>query len=105
MIEDKTDGKLQSIIVFAAQHNRLKQLQEQLDYLANYGQQETRCVLYSDFAPQSLRFVMQAKKDGEWVRWFSGGLVFHGPHDGHGSGAAPTFSCCLQPTDGWAVHT
>jgi len=37
--------------------------------------------------------------------WFNGGLIFHGPHDGHGSGAAPALSCCLTPTDGWEIHT
>lgn len=46
MLEDKTEGKLQSIKAFAAQYDRLKQFEEQLDYLANYGQQETRCLLY-----------------------------------------------------------
>ena len=105
MIVDKTDGKLQSIKAFAAQHDKLKQFEEQLDYLVNYGQQETQCVLMQDFAPQSLRFVMQQKVDGEWHYWFNGGLIFHGSHDGFGSGSAPTFSCCLNPTDGWEVHT
>lgn len=105
MLEDKTDGKLQSIKAFAAQHDKLEQLQEQLDYLANYGQQETKCILLPDFAPQSLRFVMQRKDGDDWKHWFNGGLIFHGNHDGYGSGAAPTFSTCLQPTDGWAVHT
>lgn len=105
MLEDKTDGKLESIKAFAARCGKLKQLQEQLDYLANYGQQETRCNLMPDFAPQSLRFVMQMKVDGEWRYWFNGGLIFHGSHDHYGSGEFPTLSVCVSPTDGWAVHT
>lgn len=105
MLEDRTNGKLQSIKAFAAETGREEQLQQKLDYLANYGAQETKCVLFQDFAPQSLFFNMQKKKDGEWVHWFSGGLIFHGSHDGFGSGAAPTLSVCLNPTDGWQVHT
>jgi len=77
-----------------------------LDYLANYGQSETRCLLYKDFAPKSFRFVMERRADdGGFVYWFNGGLVFHGNHDGYGSGAAPTLCVCVNPTDGWAIHT
>lgn len=53
--------------------------------------------LYMDFAPLSFYW----NGDGGWV----GGLIFHGSHDGFGSGGAPTFSCCLSATDGWSVHT
>jgi hypothetical protein len=35
----------------------------------------------------------------------SGGLIFHGKHDGFGSGSAPTFAVTLEPTSGWAIHT
>jgi hypothetical protein len=41
----------------------------------------------------------------EYTPWFDGGLIFHGAIDGYGSGAAPTFSVTLSPTDGWNVHT
>ena len=37
--------------------------------------------------------------------WMNGGLIYHGKHDGFGSGNAPTFSVCLTPTNGWSVHT
>lgn len=105
MLVDRTNGKLDDIKAFAAETGREAQLQQKLDYLANYSQQETRCLLFHDFAPHSLFFQMQHKKDGDWEHWFSGGLIFHGSHDGYGSGAAPTFSTCLTPTDGWRVHT
>lgn len=105
MLEDRTNGRLAEIKAFAAETGREEQLQQELDYLANYGAQETRCVLFPDFAPHSLAFNMERKKDGEWVHWFNGGLIFHGNHDGYGSGAAPTLSTCLTPTDGWSVHT
>lgn len=34
-----------------------------------------------------------------------GGLLFHGPHDGFGSGGAPTFAVTLTPSHGWQIHT
>lgn len=105
MLEDRTNGMLDAIKAFAAETGREEQLQEKLDYLANYGDQETKCVLLPDFAPRSLSFTMYQKKGEEWEYWFSGGLILHGSHDGHGSGAAPTYSTCLEPTDGWRVHT
>jgi hypothetical protein len=105
MLVDKTGGALDKIKAFAAQHNKLEQLTQELEYLANYGQSETQCLLYTDFAPHSLSFVMQRKHGDEWKFWFNGGLIFHSNHDGYGSGSAPTFSCCLNPTDGWSIHT
>lgn len=105
MIEDKTNGELDKIKLFAEGAGRTDQLQEQLDYLGNYAVQETRCELYPDFAPHSLSFQMFEKGSGEWKFWFNGGLIFHGSHDGFGSGAAPTLSVCLESTDGWSVHT
>lgn len=41
----------------------------------------------------------------EWVHWFNGGLLYHGNHDGFGSGEAPTLAVTLNPTDGWSIHT
>jgi hypothetical protein len=105
MLEDRTNGKLEEIKAFAAETGREEQLQKELDYLGNYSAQETKCVFFPDFAPYSLSFNMERKEDGEWVHWFNGGLIFHGSHDGLGSGAAPTHSVCLTPTDGWGVHT
>lgn len=106
MIVDKTNGYLDEVKAFADKAGRAEQLQKELDYLANYSQQETRCLLYKDFAPYSFRFVMERRADdGGFVYWFNGGLILHSNHDGFGSGAAPTLSTCLNPTDGWAVHT
>jgi hypothetical protein len=84
-----------------------------LDYLANYGGNdengEDRCVveLYKDFAPYSFEFTIYRRgSNGQPdVVWFNGGLIFHGDHDGHGSGSAPTLAVTLTPTDGWSIHT
>jgi hypothetical protein len=67
----------------------------------------TRHVLYKDFAPASFTFVIQTRKDenSEWTYRYEGGFIFHGPHDGWGSGAAPTFSVTLNPEHGWSIHS
>ncbi len=87
-------------------------LKNRLDYLGKYGgtnedgTDRTRVRLFKDFAPHSFGFVIESKNsDGEWATWFHGGLLFHGHHDGNGSGAAPTFAVTLTPVAGWMVHT
>jgi hypothetical protein len=63
-------------------------------------------VLYPDFAPFSFGFTTERMlPDGSWGAPVSGGLIYHGPHDGHGSGAHPTFAVTLEPCDGWRIHT
>jgi len=52
--------------------------------------------LYGDSAP--LSFTWRAGG-------FFGGLLFHGAHDGFGSGAAPTLAVTLTPAYGWRIHT
>lgn len=104
-------------------------LESNLYFLANYAndpdkdEELTICLLGSDFSPFGFTFSLYAlAKPGHGLRpdqypasrwpelvgrvlWFFGGLLFHGTHDGHGSGGAPTYSVCLTPTSGWAVHT
>ena len=87
-------------------------LKSRLDYLAHYGgknadgSDKTRVRLFKDFAPYSFGFVIESKdENGAWKTWFHGGLLFHGAHDGHGSGAAPTLAVTLTPTIGWSIHT
>jgi Domain of unknown function (DUF4120) len=87
-------------------------LKNRLDYLARYGGKKpdgtdkTRARLFKDGAPYSFGFVIEAQDaNGDWTTWFNGGLLFHGPHDGHGSGSAPTFAVSLTPTTGWSIHT
>ena len=38
-------------------------------------------------------------------RPISGGILYHGPRDGYGSGGAPTFSVTLTPTEGYSIPT
>jgi hypothetical protein len=69
------------------------------------GQPTTRVVLIPDGAPHSFGFSVEAAVDGHWEATLVGGLIFHRPHDGLGSGAGPTFACTLTPTVGWSIHT
>ena len=112
MLVDNTDGYLDTVKDFAAKVDKVDNLKAKLDYLDTYASArreeglETRCQLFKDFAHWSFEFVMEMRQDGgEWQRWFNGGLIFHGDHDGGGNGGAPTFAVCLSPTDGWSIHT
>jgi hypothetical protein len=65
-----------------------------------------RVRLAPDFAPFSFFFVIEKRNDaGQWRTLFNGGVVYHGPRDGNGSGSAPTFAVTLEPTVGWSIHT
>lgn len=112
MINDKTDGRLAETKEFASRAGKLDNLEDRLAYLGNYAcndGRQTRCDLYRDYDAGSFFFRMHLKQaaqdDSCYKEWFVGGLIFHGSHDGFGSGAAPTFSVCLTPEDGWSVHT
>ena len=70
------------------------------------GWPQVRVTLSYDFAPHSFSILWERRgADGKWSYWFSGGLIFHGPHDRGGDGGAPTFSVNLTPQHGWSVHT
>ena len=71
-------------------------LRENLVRLVRLARAGSKAVLYKDFAPYSFEFSAGG---------FQGGLIFHGSHDGGGSGAAPSFAVCLEPVDGWALHS
>lgn len=92
---------------FASDHNLGDNLEGKLSYLANYaGGERTRCRLFPDGAPLSFAFTMERlNAEGGWEYWFNGGLLFHGAHDRHGSGGAPTYAVTLSPTTGWSIHT
>ena len=56
----------------------------------------------TDFSPLSFNWGV-VRDDGSCP--LNGGMIFHGPHDGFGSGGAPTFSVSLNPEHGWSLHT
>jgi len=101
MLKDLTNGRLEEAKVYAKNHND-ESLQKCLDSLQRVDENsgcETSIV--TDFAPLSFEFARF--KNGKRV--MNGGIIFHGQHDGFGSGAAPTLSVTITPTSGWQIHT
>ena len=106
MLKIDNQAYFDEVVAFAKATGRETQLKDKLEYLEKYGDGDNQCIIWKDFAPASFNFVMQRPNpDGTFTNWFNGGLIFHGNHDGFGSGAAPTFSVCVSPTDGWSIHT
>ena len=98
---DRTEGKLDEALKFAKDinDNSLENCIARLKLVdSNTGSETT---LYEDFSPKSFYFVRY--KESEFVG--NGGIIFHGKHDGYGSGNAPTFSVSLTPVNGWQIHT
>jgi hypothetical protein len=111
VIEDQKH--FDEVVAFAKSNNMFDvdapgALKPRLDYLEAYGgdPNTVRTRLFKDWAPHSFGFVIEKRTaDGEWKHWFTGGLLFHGAHDGNGSGRAPTYAVTLTPTTGWSIHT
>ena len=98
----KCPEHLQAVRDFADKTNQRAQLEQCLIDLTAYLTDLWMVDLYSDFAPYSF-FWSQYNTAGQ--RGLSGGLIYHGQHDGGGNGGAPTFSVNLMPMSGWAIHT
>ena len=98
---DMTEGKLQETLKFAEtiKDNSLMDCLKRLE-IADENL-NTQTTIFNDFAPHSFEF---CRKRGETFAG-NGGVIFHGRHDNGGDGGAPTFSVCLEPTNGWSIHT
>jgi hypothetical protein len=94
--------RLSEAQAFAAKVGKTGSLAECFDTLhriaTNYS---GRVRLMQDFAPYSFYFEI-TRGNGIGL---NGGVIYHGAHDRGGDGGAPTFSVCVNPTDGWAIHT
>jgi hypothetical protein len=102
----RVTAQLEAARAFADKVGLRPQLETRLSYLERYAApKRTRCMLAPDPAPYSFSFVMELDRGAGWTHWFDGGLLYHAPHDGHGSGSMPTLSVTVSPTMGWAVHT
>ena len=103
MITDKSNGRLAEIKAFATENNLLENFTQTFSRLENYSGKGYTVTLYSDFAPLSMEFSIT--ENDKLILY--GGFIFHGHHDGYGSGSAPTFSVCIDPDDqpGWRIHT
>jgi hypothetical protein len=99
---DMTNGKLDEALKFA-ETMKDESLKECINGLKRVEElhPEVETTVCCDFAPHSFYF---ERYENEKFRG-NGGIIYHGKHDGFGSGSAPTFSVCLEPTQGWQIHT
>jgi len=94
---------LAEVVEFADRTGQLKNLQTQFEHLALWRSPFLH--IYSDFAPYSVFFMEAEDPEGKKRAGLSGGIIYHGSHDGGGDGGAPTFSVCLEPSNGWSIRT
>lgn len=101
---DMAKARFEECLGIAKKHENLKPSWERsMEVLKNLGTNlKGRVEMGVDFSPLSFTWGI-IREDGSCP--FNGGLIFHGPHDGFGSGEAPTFSVCLTPEHGWSIHT
>jgi hypothetical protein len=110
VIEDKkyfdtVVAHAKAIGFYDKRENKNGMLESRLEYLEKYGGEKTRVRLFKDFAPFSFGFVVEQKNGEEWRHLFTGGLIFHGPHDGFGNGGGPTYAVAMAASVGWSIHT
>ncbi len=102
-----TRRALDDSIAFAIESGQLVNLTSKLQHLGKYGggADKSKCVLTRDTAPHSYLFELYLRDGDRWTFALNGALLYHGPHDGFGSGEAPTFAVTVEPTTGWSIHT
>jgi hypothetical protein len=110
MLVIKNEEHFKEVVDFACKTGRAEQLFEKLLYLHHYADHDAKGTckvhLYKDFAPASFGVMWEFVEGWQAALGnMHGAMVFHGAHDGWGSGTAPSFSVCLDPTDGWSIHT
>lgn len=115
MLEVKCEDHLKSVRAFADTLGPevRKQLEDKLSYLEHYRSDTCLCDLYADSAPHSFLFTLYgpSKDDGARDHWFTGGLIFYGPHQSGVGG--PQYSVSLAGATGqpeardarWEIHT
>lgn len=91
------------VLTFAHQIKQTKNLKDNLKKLMNIARNCNAQIYMSYDDQRSFYFIVKRGPNGPTL--MNGGLIYHGPHDGFGSGSAPTFSACLTPTTGWSIHT
>jgi len=100
VIIDSTNGKLDEARQFADNIGLRDNLEQCISNL-DYGREDMTVKIFNDFAPKSFYFV---RFNGERFAG-NGGIIFHGKHDNGGDSGSPTYSVCLNPTNGWSIHT
>ena len=98
MITDNSNGKLAEIRAFAKENNLEDSFNKTFSRFENYSDKGFDVILYSDFAPLSLEFVIKEKE--RFV--LNGGFIYHGKHDGNGNGGYHVYHDIKA---GWSIHT
>jgi hypothetical protein len=101
---DTAKERFEKCQAIAKEHTHLTKSWERcLECLKNLAANYKAYVdVYVDFSPLSFNWGL-IQENGTCP--YNGGLIFHGPHDGFGSGEAPTFSVSISPEHGWSIHT
>jgi len=78
MIDVKCPEYFEDVRRWAAENGLEERFQEIIDYLDGYGgERETRCLVFTDFAPQSFQVTMQRLDDNDvWRDWWHGGCIY-----------------------------
>ena len=103
-MKDLTEGMLEKELEYAKSIGN-DTLQKCIDRLKQVDDNmETETTICNDFAPRSFYFQRMGINDRESG---NGGIIFHGPHDGYGSGSAPSFSVSIDGSKEtrWEIHT
>lgn len=102
IVIDASNERLVARIKECLVHPLSESFHENLDRLAGFARGGSKVRIGLDFADLSFGFAV-IRPDGSC--WLVGGLVYHGAHDRGGDGGAPTFAVCVQPIEGWTLHT
>ena len=64
-------------------------------------------VIGRDHDPMSFTFREELPQElqDKGIRGVCGGIIYHGPRDGYGSGEGHTHSVTLDKTEGYSIHT
>lgn len=107
-MKDLTEGKLDEALKYA-ESIKDESLQKCLDRLKQSEKKykedgdNIETDITTDFAPYSFYFVRYRQNTKGFIS--NGGIIFHGKHDNGGDGGSPTFSVCIEPVNGWSIHT
>jgi hypothetical protein len=103
-MKDLTDGILEKELEYAKSIGN-DTLQKCIDRIKqNDWYFDAESSISNDFAPRSFYFQRIDKYDKQLG---NGGIIFHGPDDGFGSGSAPSFSISIDDSKEirWEIHT
>ena len=85
-----------------SEHLKEHSLDACLIRLLNWNPWNATITIGRDFDEKSFTF-RETLPDGR--SGICGGIIWHGPADGYGSGQGPAHAVTLEPTTGYSIHT